>query len=82
MSGLEADLRQAFEAAGFEVDGVSDNRGRISVSLRAESPAADELRRITEDACGAEAVLGFDVASEAIEGDDAVGTVVSFRHRP
>lgn len=81
MSDLQAELRRAFEEAGYDVDGVSDNRGRIRVALREVSPAGDDLRRITEDVCGEDAVLGFDVASEATGGEETVGTVVSFRHR-
>lgn len=81
MSDVTADLRAAFEEAGYAVDGVSDNRGRLRVSLRDGTAPADDLRRITEAVCGADAVVGFDVTSEATPGDEAVGTVVSFRQR-
>lgn len=82
MSQLQTDLREAFEAAGFEVDAVGDNRGRIRVALREESADPEALRRITNDVCGDDAVLGFDVSSETTAGEDTVGTVVAFRHRP
>lgn len=82
MTDLEAALRTAYESAGYTVDSVEDNRGQIRVSIQTTSPAVDEIRRITHDVCGDDAVLGFDVTSEALEGDDAVRTVVSFRHRP
>ncbi len=82
MTELQSALRSAYESAGYDVDSVDDNRGQIRVSLQARSPDVGEIRQITSDVCGEDAVLGFDVTSEAIEDDDAVGTVVSFRHRP
>lgn len=82
MSDVTDELREAFEAAGYAVDGVSDNRGRISVSLRDDDAPVEDLRAITEGVCGADSVVGFDVTSETTAGDEAVGTVVAFRHRP
>lgn len=82
MSDVTADLRAAFDEAGYTVDDVSTNRRRIRVSLREDAAPADELRRLTDEVCGADAVVGFDVTSEATAGDAEVGTVVSFRHRP
>lgn len=82
MSQLEVELREAFEEAGYEVDAVGDNRGQIRVALREPSPDPEELRGIVHEICGEDAVLGFDVTSETTAGDDAVGTVVAFRHRP
>lgn len=82
MSQLEVELREAFEEAGYEVDAVGDNRGQIRVALRESSPDPEELRGIVHEICGEDAVLGFDVTSETTAGDDAVGTVVAFRHRP
>ena len=81
MSDVTADLRTAFEDAGYAVDGVNDNRGRIQVSLRADAASVDDLRAITEDVCGESSVVGFDVTSETTAGDADVGTVVAFRYR-
>lgn len=78
---LEA-LQTAFESAGYEVDRVSENRDTVRVAIQEDAADAGELRTITEDVCGEAAVLGFDVTHEATESDAAVGTVVSFRHRP
>lgn len=82
MSQLQVELREAFEDAGFEVDAVGDNRGQIRIALREASPDPEELRGIVHEVCGEDAVLGFDVGTEATAGDDKVGTVVAFRHRP
>lgn len=81
MTDVLAELRTAFESAGYDVDRVSENRGTISVGIREESADASDLRTITNEVCGESAVLGFDVTHETTEADDAVGTVVSFRYR-
>jgi hypothetical protein len=82
MADVVTELRDGYEAAGYDVDQVSENRDTVDVSIQADSADVDELRRIAEDVCGESAVLGFDVAQETSEGDTTVGTVVSFRHRP
>ena len=82
MTDVAAELRQGYEAAGYDVDQVSENRDTVDVSIQADSADVEELRRIAEDVCGESAVLGFDVTQETSEGDTTVGTVVSFRYRP
>jgi uncharacterized protein YbjQ (UPF0145 family) len=82
MSDVRDALRQAYEADGYAVDSVADNRGRLRVALREDGPDAEALRQIARDVCGADAVVGLDVSTETSAGDDAVLTVVSFRHRP
>lgn len=82
MTDVRDELATAFEEAGYDVDRVSENRGTLRVAIREDGADAGELREITEGVCGESAVLGFDVTHETTEGDDAVGTVVSFRHRP
>jgi hypothetical protein len=82
MSDVTADLRSAFADAGYGVDDVTDNRGRIEVSLRDDDAPVDDCRAIVNDVCGADSVVGFDVTSDTTAGDQAVGTVVAFRHRP
>lgn len=81
MTDVLDELRAAFESAGYDVDRVSQNRNTIRVGIREDAADAAELRSITEDVCDESAVLGFDVTHETTEGDDAVGTIVSFRHR-
>jgi hypothetical protein len=82
MSDLRSELRDAFEGAGYAVDRVSQNRDTIDVGIRSDGAEPSALREVTEQVCGASAVLGFDVTQETSEGTDAVGTIVSFRHRP
>ncbi len=81
MSDLAEDLRDGYEAAGYTVDRVSQNRDTVEVAIRADDAEPAALRSIAEDVCGASAILGLDVSHETT-GDDAVGTIVSFRHRP
>jgi hypothetical protein len=81
MTDVEADLREAFEAAGFTVAGVSVNRDTVRVSLLEDDAGGEALRDITAEAVGdADSVRRFDVSTEAIDGRDQLGTVVSFRY--
>lgn len=82
MSDVEDELRTAFEYEDYEVGEVSTNRDRIRIALLAEGAEADELRNVVHDAIGEENVMGLNVTTENVEGQDAVQTVVSFRHRP
>ena len=82
MADVTAALREAYEADGYAVDTVTDNRGQLSVAIRESGPDADELRRIARETCGEANVFGLDVTAESSAGDDAVSTVVSFRYRP
>lgn len=82
MADVTARLREAYEAEGYAVDSVTDNRGRLSVAIREDGPDADDLRRIAQEVCGDEGVVGLDVTAESIAGDDVVRTVVAFRYRP
>lgn len=79
MTALAADLRQALEDADYAVDAVAENRGLVRVTLRTTDASAERLRSIAEDAVG-DALLGVDVSAERA-GGDAVGTVLSVRHR-
>ena len=79
MSDIADDLRDAFEAAGYEVAGVNRNRDRVRVELLDDRADAAALRDVTTDAVG-DGVVGLDVSTESIEGADGVRTVVSFRH--
>lgn len=79
MTDIGTDLEAALADAGYAVDGVEENRGLVRVRLRTTDAPAAELRAIAEDAAG-DALLGVDVEAERA-GDDAVGTVLSVRHR-
>jgi hypothetical protein len=81
MSDATDDLRDAFEAEGYEVGEVSTNRDRVRVALMAEGAEADTLRAIVHDAVGDDDVMGLNVTTENVEGQDVVQTVVSFRDR-
>lgn len=81
MTELVGKLRDAFEEQGYEVSNVSQNRDKYRIDLLEERANAPELRTITEDSVGKDAVLGFDVTTESVDGADGVHTVVSFRHR-
>lgn len=81
MTDLEADLREAFEAEDYDVASVSVNRDMVKVALLEEDAAPDDLREIAYDSAGGkDAVRSVNVSTEAIDGRDQMGTVVSFRH--
>ena len=79
MSDIVDKLRDAFEAAGYEVAGVNRNRDRVRVELLDDRADAAALREVTTDAVG-DGVVGLDVSTESMDGADGVRTVVSFRH--
>lgn len=81
MTDVEADLRDAFEAEGYAVASVSVNRDTVRVALLDDDAGRDALREITVEAVGdADGVQRFATATEAIDGRDQLGTVVSFRY--
>ena len=79
MSDIAETVREAFEAAGYEVAGISRNRDRVRVELLDDRADAAALREVTTDAVG-DGVVGLDVSTESMDGADGVRTVVSFRH--
>ncbi|WP_299263154.1 hypothetical protein [Halorientalis sp.] len=80
MSELQADLRQAFEGAGYDVDEVTTNREQVRVVLLAEGESANDLEAITYDVVDEDDVLTMNVTAEQVDGQ-GMSTVVSFRHR-
>lgn len=81
MSDLEADLRDGFEAENYDVASVSVNRDVVTVALLDDDADSEELRRIAIEAGGGEgAIRSVNVSTEALDGRDQLGTVVSFRH--
>ncbi|MFP4218655.1 MAG: hypothetical protein ACLFR6_07450 [Salinarchaeum sp.] len=81
MSTDDDQLIAAFDDAGFEVADLSHNRNLIRITLTDETAQADDLRAVVEEALGEDAAMGLNVATEAIDGGDTMGTVVSFRVR-
>ena len=83
MPDVEADLREAFEAEGYDVASASVNRDTVRVALLDDGAGGDALREVTTGAVeDADAVQRFDVSTEAIDGRDQLGTVISFRYAP
>lgn len=81
MADLSEELRTAFESRGYDVGEVSVNRGRVRVALLERRAGADELVSTVHEVLDEGDVLGLNVSTEALDGGDAVGTVVSFRRR-
>ena len=76
-----AALREVFEDAGYDVGEVTRNRRQVRVVLHTEGANADDLRSITYDVVDEDDVLGLDVTTESVEGQDRMATVVTFRSR-
>ena len=80
MEELTTALREAFEAAGYEVRETSVNRDRVRVVVLDPEASAEDLRGLTLNAIDEDEILGFNVTTESADNQD-VATVVSFRHR-
>ena len=78
MSDSLSELREAFEAQGYEVTNANRNRSRYRVELLGQQSGA-ALWSIASDTLD-EDLVGLDVSTESLEGADGVRTVVSFRH--
>jgi len=81
MDELGADLRSAFEAAGYPVGSVTRNRNRIRIEVLDADASGRDLRELTDEAVGDGNVLGLDVTTEATQDEERVVTIVSFRYR-
>lgn len=81
MSGVDTDLRAAFESEGYDVADVTRNRRQVRIEILDDEASAERLRAITHGVVDEEDVLGLDVSTESAEGRDAMTTVVSFRYR-
>jgi len=82
MTDIVATIRDAFEHTDYDLGGVAVNRGQVRVPVLQKGADPDALRAVIEEALGADAVVGVAVSTETIDGEDGVGTVVSFRYRP
>ncbi|WP_136718173.1 hypothetical protein [Halorientalis salina] len=82
MSELQDELQAALEDGGYEIGEVSTNRDTIRVVVLDEDAEATDLRSIATDVVDEDEMLALNVTTESIDGQDRMGTVVSFRHRP
>lgn len=82
MTDIEATLREAFEHTDYDLGDVTVNRRQVRVPVLQEGADPDALRAVVDEAVGEENVLGLTVTTETVGGDDAIGTVVTFQHRP
>jgi uncharacterized protein YbjQ (UPF0145 family) len=82
MTDIVATIRDAFEHTDYDLGDVAVNRGQVRVPVLQKGADPDALRAVIEEALGADAVVGVNVSTETIDGEDGVGTVVSFQYRP
>jgi len=82
MTDIQTRIRSAFDATEYDVSDVTVNRRQVRVTVREADAEADALRAVVDEAVGEEEVIGLDVTTESVGGQDALGTVVTFRQRP
>ncbi|TKX79331.1 hypothetical protein EXE53_16390 [Halorubrum sp. SD626R] len=82
MTDVQGAIRDAFEHTEYDLGDVAVNRRQVRVPVLQKGADPDALRAVIEEALGADAVAAVTVTTEAIDGEDTIGTVVSFRHRP
>jgi len=82
MTDISAALRDAFEHTDYDLGDVGVNRQQVRVPVVQKGADPDALRAIIEEALGADTVVAATVTTETIDGEDAIGTVVSFQYRP
>ncbi|MGQ3328418.1 MULTISPECIES: hypothetical protein [Halorubrum] len=82
MTDIHAALRDAFEHTDYDLGDVGVNRRQVRVPVLQEGADPDALTAVIEEALGEDAVVAATVTTEAIDGEDTIGTVVSFRYRP
>ncbi|WP_435074763.1 hypothetical protein [Halorubrum sp. HHNYT27] len=82
MTDIDAAIRDAFEHTEYDLGDIAVNRRQVRVPVLQQGAEPDALRAVIEEALGADAVVGVTVSTEAIDGSDTIGTVVSFQHRP
>lgn len=81
MAELDADLETAFESEGYDVAEISHNRKQVRVEILDDEASAEDLRAITDGVVDEDDVLGLDISTESVEGQNEMTTVVSFRYR-
>ena len=78
MTDLTDELADAYEEEGYDVSEVTTNRDQIRVVLVGEV-GAESARSIVHSVLGEEPRFGVNVTTEALDSQDDVSTVVSFR---
>lgn len=74
-------LQDAFEDDGYDVLDITQNRTQIRVVLAEDRADAEQLRSITDRVFDASELLGVNVTTESVDGQDGTNTVVSCRVR-
>lgn len=74
-------LEVAFEDGGYAVLEVTRNRNQIRTVLKEDRPDADQLREIAAAVFEDDDLLGVNVTTESIDGQDGMNTVVTCRVR-
>ncbi|WP_418284052.1 hypothetical protein [Halorubrum sp. DTA46] len=82
MTDVKTALRDAFEHTDYDLGDVAVNRQQVRVPVLQEGADPDALRAVIEEALGTDAVVAATVATETLDGEDTIGTVVSFQYRP
>ena len=81
MTDLSEAIRTAFEHTDYDVADVTQNRQSVRIAIKQDGPEPAALRAIIEEAIGADGFFGFNVTTERIDGQDTVGTVITFQQR-
>lgn len=74
-------LQDAFEDNDYDVLEISRNRTQIRVVLRDEAAEAADVRSVTDEAIDEADLLGVNVTTESVEGQEGMNTVVTCRMR-
>jgi len=74
-------LQETFEADGYDVLDITRNRTQIRVVLDEDRADAEQLRSITDRVFDESELLGVNITTESVEGQDGMNTVVSCRVR-
>ncbi|WP_193309844.1 hypothetical protein [Halorubrum halophilum] len=81
MTDIQAAIRDAFEHTDYDLGDVAVNRQQVRVPVLQQGADPEALTAVIEEALGADAVVSPTVTTEGLDGEDTIGTVVSFRHR-
>lgn len=74
-------LETAFEDSGYDVIDVARNRNQIRIILGEDRADAEQLRSIPAEVFDDADLLGVNVTTESVEGQDGMNTVVTCRVR-
>lgn len=74
-------LQDAFEDNDYDVLEITRNRTQIRVVLRDEAAEAADVRSVTDEAIDEADLLGVNLTTESVEGQEGMNTVVTCRMR-